>query len=66
MKTLSKIRKYFAVCAVALVAAAGFGLASPTKTEAATVVYEYGYNYDSATVYDNYGYVVYDEITIYY
>jgi len=66
MKTLNKIRKYFAVCAVALVAAAGLGLAAPAKTEAAAVVYEYGYNYDSTTVYDNYGYVVYDEVIIYY
>lgn len=66
MKTLSKIRKFFAVCAVAMVAAAGLGLAAPAKSEAAAVVFESGYNYDSATVYDDYGYVVYDEVIVYY
>jgi len=62
----NNIKKLFVGFAVTLAAVVGIGFATPAKSEAACVVYESGYDYDTTTVYDNCGYAVYSETVIYY
>jgi len=69
----NNIKKFFVGFAVTLAAVAGIGFAAPTKSEAASsksettyVVYESGYDYDYAVVYDNNGRPIYGEAVVYY